>query len=240
MKLDLHIHSEKSPDGSMSLETIVEAARKKGLHGIAISDHDRAPSDWPVYDDFVIIPAAEISSPYGHLLGYFIKELPPTRDFSETIDDIHRQGGLTVIAHPFEHFQDEDHFTPYLDRIDGLEYFNSRAERKHDGANDRARAYGIKHGLRPFAGSDAHRPPEIGNGWLELPIEPTTDLDKIRSALLEGKGEAHGQLSKAIYCAQSQFYFRRFLGFPKNFPVWVAFACKCVWRDLTRKKKEPV
>ncbi len=224
----------------MSLDTIVAAARKRGLHGIAISDHDRSPSDWPFYDDFVIIPACEVSSPYGHLLGYFIHDLPSTREFADAIDEIHAQGGLAVIAHPFEHFQEEDHFTPFLDKVDGIEVFNSRAERKHDDANDRARAYAAKHRLRPFAGSDAHRPPEIGNGYLELPIEPTTDLETIRAALLEGRGEAHGIPSKAIYCAQSQFFFRRFLGFPKNFPIWVCFALKCVWRDLTRKKKEAI
>ena len=224
----------------MSLETIVETARKKGLDGIAISDHDHGPLDWPVYDDFVIIPAAEISCPYGHLLAYFIRELPPTRDFSEAIEHIHSQGGLAVIAHPFEHFQDEDHFVPFLDRVDGAEAFNSRAERKHDDANERAAAFVQKHGLRPFAGSDAHRPQEIGNGYLELPIEPTTDLDTIKEALLAGNGIAHGVPRKAIYCAQSQFFFRRYLGFPKNLPIWLAFAAKCVIRDITRPRKDPV
>ena len=41
LRLDLHIHSERSPDGRMSLPQIAAAARARGLQGVAICDHDR-------------------------------------------------------------------------------------------------------------------------------------------------------------------------------------------------------
>ena len=36
VKLDLHIHSEHSPDGRMSLDEIVSCARARGLQGVAV------------------------------------------------------------------------------------------------------------------------------------------------------------------------------------------------------------
>ena len=41
LRLDLHIHSERSFDGCMSLSEIVALARERGLNGVAICDHDR-------------------------------------------------------------------------------------------------------------------------------------------------------------------------------------------------------
>ena len=40
LKLDLHIHSERSPDGRMTLSEIVERAKAAGLDGVAVCDHD--------------------------------------------------------------------------------------------------------------------------------------------------------------------------------------------------------
>jgi len=40
MKYDLHIHSKYSSDGVLGLEKIVKIAMKRGLDGIAITDHD--------------------------------------------------------------------------------------------------------------------------------------------------------------------------------------------------------
>ncbi|HEY7002277.1 MAG TPA: PHP domain-containing protein, partial [Candidatus Udaeobacter sp.] len=38
--IDLHTHSFFSGDGISSPEDLIEAARAKGLHGIAITDHN--------------------------------------------------------------------------------------------------------------------------------------------------------------------------------------------------------
>ena len=40
MKYDLHVHSRYSYDGILSPEEIVKIAIKKGLNGIAITDHN--------------------------------------------------------------------------------------------------------------------------------------------------------------------------------------------------------
>ena len=103
LRLDLHIHSERSFDGCMSLSEIVALARERGLNGVAICDHDRVLDEVPEFDDFLVIPATEVSTERGHLLGLFVREPIETRKFSESVTAIHAQGGLAVIAHPFEH-----------------------------------------------------------------------------------------------------------------------------------------
>ena len=40
MKYDLHVHSKYSSDGFVEPEKIVKTAEKRGLAGIAITDHD--------------------------------------------------------------------------------------------------------------------------------------------------------------------------------------------------------
>ncbi len=98
IRLDLHIHSEYSPDGRMSIEEIVEQAKKAGLNGVAVCDHDRVWTGGGIYNnnnnnnnngiegelsDFYIISGVEISTEYGHLLGWFVDKPIETRNFME-------------------------------------------------------------------------------------------------------------------------------------------------------------
>ena len=69
VKLDLHIHSEHSPDGRMALDEIVACARARGLQGVAVCDHDRALTETWDAPDFLLIPGIELSTDRGHLLG---------------------------------------------------------------------------------------------------------------------------------------------------------------------------
>ena len=78
LRLDLHIHSERSFDGCMSLSEIVALARERGLNGVAICDHDRVLDEVPEFDDFLVIPATEVSTERGHLLGLFVRSRPFT------------------------------------------------------------------------------------------------------------------------------------------------------------------
>ena len=139
LRLDLHIHSERSFDGCMSLSEIVTLARERGLNGVAICDHDRVLDEVPEFDDFLVIPATEVSTERGHLLGLFVREPIETRKFSESVTAIHAQGGLAVIAHPFEHSTDANRLDDVMSRLDGVEIWNSRADRKNKSANAMAR-----------------------------------------------------------------------------------------------------
>jgi len=48
LKIDLHIHSQYSTDGLSKPESIVKRAKKKGLDGIAITDHNNTQAWKPL------------------------------------------------------------------------------------------------------------------------------------------------------------------------------------------------
>lgn len=232
LKLDLHVHSRRSLDGVMTLDEIVSLARARGMDGAAVCDHDLALTEAPEYGDFLLIPGIEVSTQFGHLLGLFLTGPVETRDFFEAVEAIHSQGGLAVLAHPFEHSRDAgrlDHAVPLLD---GVEVWNSRANRKIPEANALAAEFARRHGLRPFGGSDAHRPQEVGGGFTAVEAEALT-LDAVKAALLKGNAQASGRAGRAWYAARSQLTKRRRTGArPLSYVKWAAFAAKCCLQDV--------
>ena len=219
LRLDLHVHSCRSPDGCMSLAEIVERARAAGLSGAAVCDHDLALTDPPVFPDFLLIPGVEVSTEYGHLLGLFVTGPVKAWSLRQAVDIIHGQGGLAVLAHPFERSRDAARLEPIVPLLDGAEAF--------------ARA----HGLRPFAGSDAHLPQEIGNGVTAVEAEALT-LAAAKTALLAGEARISGRRSRAWYTARSQLNKRRKTGAgPGAYVKWGAFALKCLAQDLVIKPR---
>lgn len=238
LRLDLHIHSERSPDGCMPLAEIVERAKRAGLDGAAVCDHDRTLEDLPAFPGFLLIPGVEVSTEYGHLLGLFVREPVETREFQKAVERIHSQGGLAVLAHPFEHARDPGRIAPIAPLLDGVEVWNSRAERKNRSANAQAEAFAQAHGLCRFAGSDAHVPQEIGHGVTTVRAEERT-LAGVKAALLAGGTAVSGCRSRAWYTARSQFVKRRKTGAgPASYAKWAAFALKCCAQDLMRKGEE--
>ena len=233
LRLDLHIHSRLSPDGCMSLSEIVDRARAAGLHGAAVCDHDLALTEAPEFPDFLLIPGIEVSTERGHLLGLFVTSPVETRDFCRAAEAIHGQGGLTVLAHPFERSRDGSRLETAVPLLDGAEVWNARAERKIPDANARAAEFVRAHGLRPFAGSDAHLPREIGNGVTVVEAEEKT-LEAVRAALLAGAVvRTCGRRSRAWYTARSQLNKRRRThAGPAGYLKWGAFAAKCLLQDL--------
>ncbi len=232
IKLDLHIHSERSPDGRMSLPEIVERARAAGLRGAAVCDHDRVLEDAPDFPDFLLIPGVEVSTGYGHLLGLFVTGPVETREFRRAVEAIHAQGGLAVLAHPFEHSIDPGRIEPIAPLLDGVEVWNARANRKHPNANALAEDFAKVRGLRRFGGSDAHVPQEVGNGVTAVEAE-SLSLAAVKAALLEGKTVVSGRNSPARYTAMSQLTKRRKTqAGPLAYGKWALFALKCLGQDM--------
>ncbi|MGD9898727.1 MAG: PHP domain-containing protein [Calditrichaceae bacterium] len=114
--LDVHVHTYQSFDGTSDMETLLLTAYKKGFGAIVITDHDyfddshqaiaaaerlKAAGNLP--REFVVIPGMEISSRDGHILGLYIKSyIAHGLTAEQTIDEIHRQGGLAIAPHPYQ------------------------------------------------------------------------------------------------------------------------------------------
>jgi len=235
LRLDLHTHSAASPDGRMSIDELVRAARAAGLDGVAVTDHDAVLTDPPAYDDFLVIPGCEFSTEYGHLLGLFLREPIGRLSFAQTAEAIRAQGGLAVLAHPFERTRDAARFVALAPLLDGVEVWNGRAERKIRDANALALQFAADTGLRQFAGSDAHLPRELGNGVVTLEVsEPTPD--GVRAALLHADVEISGRRGAAFSVARSQFTrLNKLRARPAAYAKWLLFAGKCAAEDLFRR-----
>ncbi len=198
-KIDMHIHCEHSSDGRLSVQRIFELARARGINGIAISDHNTARGGMEAAEkapsDLLVIPAAEMSTEYGHILCYFLR-----RDLNdcgakkderglyrlEQISQLtHEQGGLVFAAHPYRTGKFDESAVPFLD---GVEIYNARNSAMRQHANLAARALARKYNLPFSAGSDCHIAPELGRGarLLELPQNPTEE--QVKQALMTERG----------------------------------------------------
>ena len=236
LRLDLHIHSERSFDGCMSLSEIVALARERGLNCVAICDHDRVLDEVPEFDDFLVIPATEVSTERGHLLGLFVREPIETRKFSESVTAFHAQGGLAVIAHPFEHSTDANRLDDVMSRLDGVEIWNSRADRKNKSANAMARELAQKWKKPVTAGSDAHVPEEVGGGVTVLEADELS-LSAVKAALLRGAKQVEGRRGRAMCVARSQKTKREKTNAGVKRRVnGMLFTVKCALQDFTTRE----
>lgn len=189
LKIDFHVHSDLSADGRDNIENILSAARKRGLDGIALCDHDRlsAPKEGRPF----VIPSCECSTSDGHIIGLFITAPPSCLketsgrlpSASQAIGEIHALGGIAVWAHPYERRADIDEEATA--KADFIETCNSRACFKNKKANFQARELSLKLGKPQLGGSDAHSASEVGNSFTELNCKDIS-LDSIKEALLTG------------------------------------------------------
>ena len=197
MRIDLHCHTEASPDSSSPLEEIPERCVEKGITLQAITDHNRiwgaqklreavlARNDLPLG----IIVGEEISTTEGELIGLFLNEkveagLTP----EETVAEIKRQGGLVLLPHGFDplkrwHLRMEAR-KRITTTIDIVETFNSRISRPH--WNRVAVRWAEQFSVPMSAGSDAHTIADIGNAWTEVPLRPVNSTGELLAALREG------------------------------------------------------
>lgn len=235
-RADLHVHTSASADGRSSLKEIARAARRAGLDAVAVTDHNLCTPVPERLEGVLFIPGCEVSTRAGHITALFLTRplpaWPAPPEPEEAVAAIRDCGGLAVLAHPFQHRREMEPLLPLVPSLDGVEVWNSRANRKNPRANQMAADFAQAQGLRPFAGSDAHLPQEIGNGRILVEVEACT-LPVLRGALLGGQGQVSGRESRAIWVARSQYTkLRKSNASPLDYGKWALFAAKCAWEDL--------
>lgn len=181
----------------------MKAAKKAGLDGIAITDHNTTQGLEKALklsaSEFLVIPGIEVSSKDGHILGLGVKnQIPSGLPASETVEKIRNERGIAVAAHPFG--LSLKPFSVLRADFDAIEVFNPRRYL----ANHLAKKYASNHKIPKFAGSDAHFSREIGGAGVEVDGNPTAEglLKKIK----RGKASVFGRtlplrdyLRRALY-----------------------------------------
>jgi predicted metal-dependent phosphoesterase TrpH len=167
-KVDLHVHTCYSSDCTTTLEEAVIFSKKKGLNGIAITDHDTVEGALQLLGkknkDLVIIPGIETSTNQGHILGINVTTtIPSNLTIKETIVKIHEAGGIAIAAHPSAIFKGGTGLDERIvsHGLDGVEVVNSSAF-PFFLLNYLNKRFADRTGLPRTAGSDSHLPDTIG------------------------------------------------------------------------------
>ncbi len=198
MKLDLHIHTDHSFNSRVSIESLLSAVRQNHLNAIAVCDHGTMSAVGLVRkmaEDITIIPGLEISTRRGaHIIGLFLKDEIVSLEIDDIIDEIHNQGGLVVLPHPYrpgvglihayekEGVYDGAEISRILSNVDLVEAAGCGSSQDELIAADRFfKSYS---NISQVGCSNAHDAAEIGRVYTEISDFESRNLDEIREALL--------------------------------------------------------
>ncbi len=160
--VDLHMHTDHSPDCATPVQTLLDTAKRVGLGAIAITDHNEISGALEAReraDGIKVIVAEEVkTADQGEVIGLFIEEkIPRGMSLQETIAEIRRQGGLVYVPHPFDRMHavpDYEHLLDVVGDIDAIEVFNPRVA--FAAFNEEAARFAAKYRIVAGAGSDSH------------------------------------------------------------------------------------
>ncbi len=220
MKIDTHIHSSYSNDGSVTPKEILRYARKIKLHGIAITDHNELKGSLRLWrenrknKDFLVIPGMEVSTKVGHILALGITESVPTDLLpQETVERIVNLGGVAIASHPYRFWSGLGEENVRKAKFDVIEVVNGRSLKKE---NSKARKLAEELETGRTGGSDCHLLEHIGNAYT-VTKNDIHDCDDFLEAIRKGQTMGEGS-------------FRRISETPR-------YAASCVYLWLRRGMK---
>jgi predicted metal-dependent phosphoesterase TrpH len=189
MLIDLHTHTRRySWDSDLTPDELVDLAKRAGLDGVCITEHDAL---WPLADvehlaaamDFVVLRGIEVTTEVGHVLVYGVSRHDPAM---ATLDELHRiaraEGGLMYLAHPSRRYG-------ALPPADLASVFDSvEVENGTEGTLQNGNAQLLARGLAlpGIGGSDSHAVREVGVCATEF-IDDVRDEAAFLDALRAGR-----------------------------------------------------
>jgi predicted metal-dependent phosphoesterase TrpH len=175
--IDLHVHtSAGSPCSSAAVDDLIEEAKRIGLDGICLTDHNHvwelgALEDLRQKHGFLILGGNEITTDQGDILVFGLgKEIKGIIKLEELRAEVLAVGGYMIVAHPFRGFlvfnTGQLGLTPekameraLFRNVDAIEVLNGKVtESENDFAAEVAQGLGAP----GTGGSDAHTVQEVG------------------------------------------------------------------------------
>ena len=185
LKIDLHVHTRYSYDSTITLDEIVAYSQKRGLDGVAITDHDVVEGALKLVQkvkELLVIPGVEVTTSRGHVLALNItRPIPTELSPLETIQIIHEAGGIAVAAHPTVFYKGLR--GQVNSNFDAVEVINASAF-PFFLSTHLSQKLALRLGLPQTAGSDAHYASEIGFAYTVVDAEP--EVDEIVHAIRNG------------------------------------------------------
>lgn len=178
-----HIHTYCSFDSLLSPRRILARACEFHVGAMVVTDHNTIKGSLAARalasNHEPLIPiAAEYQSEKGDIIGLFLKDEIFSRQSNEIVQQIHAQGGLVVLPHPFKGHKLDD---ALLSAVDVIEIYNARCSVQD---NERANKLARELRLPTIAGADAHCFAELGAALNEYSgASPGNELE-LRQLLL--------------------------------------------------------
>ena len=199
---DFHIHTRFSRDSILTEESFIRKAIERGLTHVAVTNHNNVEGaiavrdkvrDLGLDDQLTVILGEEVSTTDGEVVGIFLEStIPRGLSANQTADEIHRQGGLVSIPHPFDPFRGSHiregplRNLAEVGKIDMLEVFNCRVTfQRH---NQEAAEFAHRYGIPGIAASDSHSSFEVAMAFNALP--PFDTADELKAGLAENEWHA--------------------------------------------------
>ncbi|UCH56620.1 MAG: CehA/McbA family metallohydrolase [Candidatus Bathyarchaeota archaeon] len=196
LRIDLHIHTFHSSDSHVTIEDAFRRCRELGLDGFAITNHDslvELPHSTADTSGLVIISGMEITAKGGHVIAFDIaEEIEAKLGLAETVERIHEQGGIAIIAHPYSVLRtwvnDKEIEEAGLDCVEvanAYQFPYAYTLAKNVRLAERL-------GLPKTGGSDAHIPRTVGRAYTILEAEERS-VQGVLGALRKGDTQYEGR-----------------------------------------------
>jgi hypothetical protein len=115
--VDMHVHTVRgASDSSLTPEQLIGVARRIGLTGVNICEHDRVWGGRQIEEfrrqsGLFVSRGMEVSTDMGHMIVIGLDTyVPGIRKATELRQAVDKVGGFMIVAHPFRHFFDPIHF----------------------------------------------------------------------------------------------------------------------------------
>jgi len=161
---DFHVHTFPLSAGTIAPWDVPAEAQRQGLDVVAVTGHNELISGkaarwwWNIFGGPTVIAGEEIHGPRFHIVAIGIQEPISWRlSVSKAVDEIHRQGGVAIAAHPVESSWSAVEPGANLDATEVMQPLGYLE--KHRRAFEAFYAHG---GMAPVASSDYHGLGPIG------------------------------------------------------------------------------
>ncbi len=177
MIIDLHVHtSPASPCSSSTVDEMIKEAKRIGLDGICLTDHNYVWDSDEVGDlrrkhEFLILRGNEITTDQGDMVVFGLeREIKGIIKLEDLREEVLAAKGFLIVAHPFRGFltfgigklgltPEKAMERPLFKYVDGVEVMNCKVTQKENRFAAKV-AQGL--GLPATGGSDAHEVSEVG------------------------------------------------------------------------------
>ena len=195
LKLDLHIHSQYSEDGAGAPKEIIKSLQKRGIDGVAFTDHNNVEGCLKAIKtapkDFIAIPGLEISTADGHIIGLNVKEkIDRGLSAEETVEKIIDLGGTPIVPHLFRSMSGikKEKLKEIHKKISAIEVFNACSTPQ---SNLKTAKIAKEYNLGGTGGSDSHDPRYAGYAYTVVDITDF-NIDSVISEINKKKTWGEG------------------------------------------------